>query len=252
MNSAKILVAEDNLIVAEHIRESLLGLGYVVPAMTGYGEEAVKMAAEVRPDLVLMDIGLLGGMDGIQAATQLRHLNIPVIYLTSRLDRETVQRATATEPFGFVSKPFGEQELRAAIEIALCRRRIERELRDRELWLSATLRGVGQALITTDHTGRVMVTNDMAERLTGWSQAEARSRAVGEVLCFVGAEGGQEPEDPFKPVLRQATAMPASRYLLRSRQGARVAVHCSAEPIRDSAGRVSGAIIVLVADKDAP
>ena len=90
--------------------------------MASYGNEAVEKAAEMRPDLVLMDIRLKGAMNGVEAAQEIRaRFDIPVVYLTALADENTLQRAKVTEPCGYISKPFGERELQAAIEIALQR-----------------------------------------------------------------------------------------------------------------------------------
>jgi CheY-like chemotaxis protein len=107
MESAQILVVEDEGIVALHLAQRLEGLGHTVPLVVGSGVEAVRQAVAVRPDLVLMDIHLQGEMDGIEAAKQIRAQgDIPVVYLTAYADEPTLQRAKITEPFGYVLKPF--------------------------------------------------------------------------------------------------------------------------------------------------
>ena len=99
----KILVVENEGIVAMHLKNMLKSLGYAVSAVVFSGEEAIKKAAETHPDLVLMDIRLKGEMDGIEAAEQIRvRFNIPVVYLTAYTDDETLQRAKVTEPFGLL------------------------------------------------------------------------------------------------------------------------------------------------------
>ena len=128
MADSQILVVEDERIVATGIRNMLGTLGYSVPAVVDTGEEAIKKAAQMHPDLVLMDIVLKGDMDGIQAAEEIRaRFNIPVIYLTAYADEATVQRAKMTAPYGYLLKPFNERELHAAIETALYRHMMERE-----------------------------------------------------------------------------------------------------------------------------
>ncbi|MBD1862538.1 MULTISPECIES: ATP-binding protein [Trichocoleus] len=127
MANERILVVEDERIVARDIEKRLKKLGYVVPITVASGEEAIKQTAEIRPDLVLMDIQLKGELDGIEAAEQIRaDFNIPVIYLTAYADEATLQRAKATEPFGYILKPFDARDLQVAIEVAL-RRRISEE-----------------------------------------------------------------------------------------------------------------------------
>src|SRR3989337_1291461 len=116
----KILVVEDESIVAEDIRKSLLNMGYSVPSIASSGEEAIKKASEHKPDLVLMDIMLEGEIDGIKAADIIRSSSdIPVIFQTAYSDDKILARAKITEPFGYIIKPFKERELRINIKIAL-------------------------------------------------------------------------------------------------------------------------------------
>ena len=128
MADPQILVVEDEAIVATGIQNMLKSLGYAVSAVASSGKDAIKKAAEKRPDLVLMDIVLEGDIDGIEAAEQIRtRFNIPVVYLTAYADEATVQRAKMTAPYGYLLKPFNERELHAAIEIALYKHMMERE-----------------------------------------------------------------------------------------------------------------------------
>ena len=128
------MVVEDEGIVALDIKTKLEKLGYQVPALTDSGEEAIKIAAEVRPELILMDIQLAGQMDGVEAARHIRErLSIPVIFLTAFSGEAIVQRAQATEPFGYILKPFQTRELHTTIEIGLYRHQTEEALRRREI-----------------------------------------------------------------------------------------------------------------------
>ena len=120
----KILVVEDQTIVALNIKNKLKNLGYDVPCTAVSGEEAIKEAEFTKADLVLMDIMLKGNMDGIEAAQIIKsRFGIPVIYLTARTDCETLERAKATEPEGYISKPFKEEDLYEIIETALLKSR---------------------------------------------------------------------------------------------------------------------------------
>lgn len=127
---AKILVVEDESIVAMDIRKRLTRLGYEVAGTASSGENAVEMATLTHPNLVLMDIMLKGEMDGIEAAGLIRdRLNIPVVYLTAFSDEDTLQRAKVTGPFGYLIKPFEERELHVTLEIALYTHGIEQSLK---------------------------------------------------------------------------------------------------------------------------
>ena len=129
MNHSRILVVEDEPIVALDLQRRLEKLGYDVPAVAASGEEALASADLSSPDLVLMDINLEGDMDGVETAERMRrHHRVPVIYLTAYSNDRTLQRAKVTEPYGYLLKPFEERELQTTIEIALYRHRAEQAL----------------------------------------------------------------------------------------------------------------------------
>ncbi len=131
MNPIQILVVEDEVIVAQDIAGRLTKLGYAVTATVSSGEEAIQKAIENPPDLVLMDIVLKGDMDGVTAAEKIRtNRNVPTVFLTAYADDQTLQRAKLTDPFGYIIKPFQQNDLRVAIEIALHRHEIETKMRE--------------------------------------------------------------------------------------------------------------------------
>lgn len=131
MNPIKILVVEDEIIVAQDIAGRLKKLGYSVTATVASGEEALEKVAENQPDLVLMDIVLKGEMDGVTAAEKIRtKVDVPTVFLTAYADEQTLQRAKITDPFGYIIKPFQQNDLRVAIEIALHRHSIETKMRE--------------------------------------------------------------------------------------------------------------------------
>lgn len=171
MAKAKIMIVEDDRIVAEDIQASLKKLGYAVSATVSFGEEAIKKAKEDNPDLVLMDIVLSGEMNGTEAADQICfQFNIPIVYLTAYTDEQVMEKAKITEPYGYIIKPFEDRELKIALEIALYKHRMEKKLKESEAWFSATLKSIGDAVISTDSKGYVNFMNPVAESLTGWSQ----------------------------------------------------------------------------------
>jgi C4-dicarboxylate-specific signal transduction histidine kinase len=128
---ARVMVVEDDRIVARDISEQLGRIGHSVIGVTARGEAAVELAISNRPDLVLMDIRLEGDIDGIDAARQIRaRCQIPVVFLTAYADDETVRRASQAEPFGYLLKPFEDLQLRTVIEMALYKDRADRKLRE--------------------------------------------------------------------------------------------------------------------------
>jgi|SRR6056297_361232 len=129
MASVRILLVEDESIVAMDMERRLSTLGYSVIEHVLSGEDAVAKAEQEKPDLILMDIHLKGKMDGIQAAEHIKStLGTPVIYITAYSDETTLARAKVTEPFGYILKPFQEREIYSTIEMALYKYKIEQEL----------------------------------------------------------------------------------------------------------------------------
>jgi CheY-like chemotaxis protein len=117
-----ILIVEDEMISALHLEQILIGLGYGVCATAASAPEAVQAAEDHRPDLVLMDIRLAGGTDGITAATEIRaRLDIPSLFVTGHADSQTIERAQAANHIGFINKPYRAVDIQAAVEAALRR-----------------------------------------------------------------------------------------------------------------------------------
>ena len=172
MTQARILVVEDESIVALDIQDRLKSLGYDVPATVASGERAVEQAGALRPDLVLMDIRLQGRMDGVEAADLIRQrFGIPVIYLTANADHPTVQRAKVTEPFGYVIKPFEERELHTTIEVALYKHQAEQSLKESEERYRLLVELSPEAIVVQSED-RIVYANPAAANLFGATSAE--------------------------------------------------------------------------------
>lgn len=118
MSRKRILIVEDDGIVAFDLESRLSGLGYEVVGRTASGADALAKVAAARPDLVLMDIMLRGDMDGVEAArTIVNQHRVPVVYLTAHADHITIEKARTTNPYGYILKPFDEDELRTTLEL---------------------------------------------------------------------------------------------------------------------------------------
>lgn len=136
MTQTQILLVEDENLIALDLTHRLNNLGYMVVGWVPSGEEAIVLAAQLSPDLVLMDIKLKGRIDGIEAAEQIKaQLDIPIIYLTAFVDKATIQRAKITAPFGYLVKPVDERELSTIIEMALHKHQLEQQLKQYRLHL---------------------------------------------------------------------------------------------------------------------
>ncbi len=246
MAGEKILVVEDEGIVARETEYRLKDLGYTVCGIAASGAEAIRKAEQALPDVVLMDIMLKGEMDGIDAAEQIHStLNIPVVYVTAHADENTVQRAKATEPMGYLLKPFNERELHAAIEIAIYKHRTESILKDREELLATTLKSIGDAVIVTDTAGAVTFMNPAAEVLTLWKLKDASGKPVTEVFTVVSETTHALAQHPAMRALSESVIATLRNHVLTSRGGREIGVDGTATPIMDDAGRIHGAVLVF-------
>ena len=247
MTKTHILVVEDEGIVAKDLQAMLKGLGYHIPATVGTGELAIKTALQNQPDLILMDIQLRGDMDGVQAAAAISaQMDIPIVYLTANSDEATLQRAKCTDPFGFLIKPFEERAIQAGIEMALYKHRTDKHIREREQWLSATLKSIADAVITTDAAGRITFLNAAAEKLSGWPQADALGLSYPEVFHIIDEASRAVPPDRVAAALAEGASGTFSNHtLLIGRDGAETHIEHSVAPIGQTT-RAEGVGCVIV------
>lgn len=170
-SKVRILVVEDETIVALDLQNSLTLLGYHVVGTASTGTAAISKALSTQPDLVLMDIILRGDMDGIQTAEEIHsQLSIPVIFLTACADEATLQRAKVTEPFGYMIKPFEDRELHSHIEIALYRHRMERRLRESEERYYLATQGANDGLWDWDVPGKNIYFSQRWKSMLGYNE----------------------------------------------------------------------------------
>jgi len=249
MDLDSVLIVEDESVVALDIQLQLEELGYRVAGTAESGEQAIQLARQHAPAVALMDVRLEGSMDGIEAAAIFRReLAVPVVFLTSHSDIDTVRRAAQTSPYGYLTKPFQIGELRAGIEVALTKSRLERQLRESDRWFASTLQCVQDGVIVTGLDARVRFLNPAAEALTGWSMAEAVGRDVAEIARFDPSQRDDRPMLPNAVVSalarRRVVDVRHARQLLR-RDHNYVPVDECAGPVQDERGDPLGAVMVL-------
>ncbi len=223
------------------------GLGYSIVASVSSGEEAIAAAEQMNPDLVLMDIKLEGGIDGIEAAAQIRsRFQIPIVYLTAYTNEETFNRAKLTEPYGYILKPFEARDLATTIEVALYKHQMEQELREREQWLATTLKSIGDAVITTDAQGLVTFMNPVAEALTRWSLDEVIGNDLNRVFRTINEKTRAVVENPVRIALQKGAIVDLeSHTLLITKDGTEIPINDSAAPIKNERGKILGAVLVF-------
>jgi len=247
MARAKILIVEDESIIALDLKNLLTGLGYQVSGIAQTGEDALQQVEADPPDLALMDLRLSGKMDGLQAAELIySKYDIPVIYLTAFAGETTLRRSRATEPFGFLFKPFDDKQLFVTIEVALHRHELENKIKERESWLNTILRSIGDGVIVVDEQGQVRFLNRVAEALTDWNQDDAIERPLYEIFKVLD----EKTQSPIDIVSQQSEIWPTSsqegyQLLLVAKDGRKTPVETSVAPIQDNFGEVRGLVLAF-------
>jgi len=204
MPKANILIVEDEAVVAADLAGKLERAGYRSVGIACDGEDAVETAKALVPDLVLMDIRLAGPIDGIKTAERIQAFrNIPIVYLTAHSDMATLRRAAATEPFGYILKPFEERDVTTQIEIALFKHQAERRLRESEERYRKLVETAMDSIITFDHAGLILSCNAATEHMFGYRIEEMVGRNISILLPTWFTEGGDEsPVDAANRIMR--------------------------------------------------
>ncbi|MFW5784452.1 MAG: response regulator, partial [Spirochaetota bacterium] len=192
MDTQRIVVVEDENIVALDIKLQLEHLGYVVPAVFASGERLLEGLPELEADLVLLDIVLKGELDGVETAKLVKErFDVPVILLTALDTQETLERAKFAQPFAFIVKPFDERELRNAVVISLYRHTMEQRLQRRERLFSTTLESIRDGVLVTDEAYRIDFSNSVAESILGKEREDIVGNALSDILCLRTDDGAR-------------------------------------------------------------
>ena len=242
----RILIVEDELIVAADLDHSLCELGFEVVATVRDAAQAIEVASRERPDLILMDIQLHGETGGIHAADTIRRQwNIPVVFLTAYTTDDIMERARAAGAYGFLSKPFRIEDLNATILIALQQHRLGQQLFAEHNWLATMLASLSDGVIAADTGGCVRYMNPAAERLTGWSAAEAHAKTLEEVYRVTYMDGTTVAHCQLRRALSSQNPVPKERFLLEIKNGGKVPVEDAAAPIIED-GHLIGAVTIFL------
>ena len=234
----QILVVEDEQIIAMDIHDRLQDMGYGVAAIVPSGEEAVRKTAELCPDLVLMDITLGKDMDGIEAANQIHaKYNIPVIYISSNIAEDRMEQIKATNPFGFIIKPFEDRDLRITIEMALYRHRMEEALSRNEEKYRTILENIEEAYFEVDLAGNFTFFNDALCGLAGLPRNELLGMSN---LRYVNPETAKKMYETFNEVYQTEKPARVKDYEIIRLDGIEKTIALSASLIKDSSGNPTG------------
>jgi PAS domain S-box-containing protein len=246
MNKARIMIVEDEGVVALQIRESLESLGYAVPLIALSGEEALEKLMETEPDLILMDIKLPGGLSGIDAARKIRgRMDVPIVYLTAFSDEETLALAQVTDPYGYVLKPFDEKSLHAIIQMSLSKHRRVREERENGWWMSVLAENMTEAVLISDAKGYVKFINPAAQTLVGRGLREVQQMRLGDVVTLLDSETHLPLPFPVTEPLLEGRSTMRGNCRLVAGDGREFPVEFTASPLRSPEGTLFGILYVL-------
>src|SRR5262245_16859293 len=243
----RILVVEDETVVAMGLERDLSLLGYEVVGIADNSPDAMRLTASLHPELVLMDIQLQGEKSGIETARNIRdEWQIPIVFVTANSNDATFAFARSAEPFGYLTKPYRTSDLNAAITLALHQSKVTRALFAEKTWLTTMLSSLSDGVVATDKEGVVRYLSPVAETLTGWHHAEALGKPIEEVYRLLSDKGSPTRECQLRRALRTGKALEREEFLLVSRSGTRLFVDDAAAPIRDENGALIGAVSLFL------
>lgn len=238
--AVKILLVEDESIAAMDMKMALESFGYQVPYTASKGEEAVIKASKERPDLVLMDINLKGELNGIEAALEIKKLNIPFIYLTAYSDTSTMEQAKLTEPYGFIIKPYNSLELNYAIELALYKHEMETKLKESEARYRLLVESQKDFIVEADAKGRFIFVSPSFCKLLGKTSAEIIGKTL---LDFVDEKDHEKTVESFRSSFSRPPFNGYREVRLNAKDGWRW-VSWSGQPVLDENQKVLKIIAV--------
>lgn len=244
MTHESILVVEDEAIIAFNLQRVLTGFGYQVVGSVESGPEAYRAVEKLHPDLVLMDIQLRGPMDGIEASRQIRkRSDIPVVFLTAYVEDSRLAQACETAPYGFLVKPVQERELRATIEMALVKHRLDLKLQESETAYRELYHNTPAMLLTFDAQGNILQISDYCLQVMGYTRAEVTQRSP---LDFVPPDTRKLILEQVFPRLNRAGKVREIECRLLCKDGRVLDVYSSVIGIFDPQGKLMHILAALV------
>jgi diguanylate cyclase (GGDEF)-like protein/PAS domain S-box-containing protein len=245
MSEERVLIVEDEKIIALDLQRRLEKFGYDVVALVATADEAVAAATEYLPYIVLMDIMLGSERDGVDAAMEIKEtLPIPIVFLTAYADERTVERAKRAQPVGYVLKPFKERELQTTIEIALFKARVDRKMREQEQLFEALLNSMHDGLVAFDAQNTIQFLNPVAIDVLGYGDSKS---LIGQVLTdvFVLYDEKSELSQAIPlGLIADGKDFDFENVYLETSQGGRVNVAGSITPVRTARG-INGGLITF-------
>lgn len=239
----EVLIVEDDPLLALDLGHELEQLGYRVSALAESAEEAMIAFTEYRPDLVVMDINIVGGTDGIETAHMMNAaFRVPVVFLTSASDDATMARAARESSYGYLVKPFKLPDLKAAIHFALQKSRTDIKRDHAHAKMAATVRSIPVGVVTIALDHKVQFMNTAAETMIGCSLADAQGKQLYELLNLTDSRLRALPQ---LDDARDATAIEEFGCSLSRERTPPILVDITITPLKDQSGRRTGFVVTM-------
>ncbi len=239
---SKVLIVEDEAIIANELAKSLGAMGYEVVGIAASGKDAILRARSLRPDVILMDIALPGELDGIDAAETIRvELHIPVVFLTAGSGDCVLERAKRVEPFGYIVKPFQEEQVKASIEVAIYRNQMERRLRESEQRYRRIVNTAQEGIYVVDVDVKINFVNQQMAEMLGYTVEEMHGRYLIDFIDDLA------PVEMYKNLQsnEQKTEAPHD-FRFRRKDGSVLWGMISSSPILDEDEKFMGALGMVI------
>lgn len=244
----RVLIVEDDEIIANLITLMLETKGYAVAGKTGSGEEAIRKAAELDPDLILMDINLNGQMDGVTAALYIFKLfHYPIIFLTAICDDNLIERAKNAQPYGYILKPFTDRDLASNVKIALYNHDIKKKYLDNyPIGTPQKIMDLLDVIIMTDTKGRIIFFNPYAGHFLDLPDNQILMTHWREVMMFINDQTDEQLEDPIPEVVKQQLVVTYEfNAAVVNRAGKRRKASITARPVKDDNNNLLGIFLYI-------
>jgi len=246
LNQLKIVIVEDDPILCDLLKIRLAKMGYSVMGMYATGEDAIRAILEHAPDLVIMDVTLIGKMDGIETAQQIqKKYPLPVVYLTGSSDPQTFERAKNTDDSEYVIKPFSDSDLHIAIEMAVHKYGLHRRTKNKQKFFESVIKSAGMGIIITDRDGIIIIANPTAELLTGHHFLTSKKIHFGEMVNITDVKGHQI-ENPVDTIRTDLVVRDLPEHaILVAADGNKISVRGTVSPLNDENNQFKGIIFTF-------
>jgi len=241
--TGKLLIVEDEPIVALDLQQELEQFGCEVVALAQSADEALMAVEECQPDLALMDLHIVGSLDGIQTARLLRDAyQVPSLFLTAYSDDATISRAVREMPYGYLTKPFQTRELKAMLQVALHKAKVDAGLRRAHIKVSSTVDAMHEAVITVSLAGDIQFMNAAAEKLIGCSRENSTGRHLRDVVDLRDTRNR-----PVPIPARHGLSSPVEEFGLTLNLPGPIAMYVdlAIAPFADNTGAQTGYVLTL-------